>query len=181
MVEWTGLPRRKAEGWQNGNAPVLKTGGRKPLQVRVLHPPLSDGVEKNRKGCKPLVSSNPLPTAKFIFMTFSEYQKLTAKTALYKKVPVLKKIGTNIYPVLGLAGEAGEVAEKVKKMLRNDNGIITTEFKNDLTKELGDVLWYVSQTASEFKIDLDKIASGNIEKLLSRKKRGALHSQGDNR
>ena len=116
-----------------------------------------------------------------LIMTFFEYQKLTAKTALYKKIPALKKIGTSIYTVLGLVGETGEVAEKVKKMLRNDNGVITTEFKDDLTKELGDVLWYVSQTASEFKIDLEKIASGNIEKLLSRKKRGALHGRGDNR
>lgn len=114
-------------------------------------------------------------------MTFSEYQKLTARTALYKKIPVLKKIGACFYTVLGLAGEAGEVAEKVKKMLRDDNGIITREFKEDLTKELGDVLWYVSQTASEFKLDLDKIASGNIEKLFSRKKRGALRGRGDNR
>ncbi len=116
-----------------------------------------------------------------LIMTFSEYQKLTARTALYKKVPALKKIGTGIYPVLGLAGEAGEVVEKVKKMLRDDNGVVTKEFKDDLTKELGDALWYVSQTASEFKIDLDKIASGNIEKLFSRKKRGALHGHGDNR
>jgi NTP pyrophosphatase (non-canonical NTP hydrolase) len=115
-------------------------------------------------------------------VTFSEYQKLTAKTALYKKVPALKKLGQNyIYPVLGLVGEAGEVADKIKKLLRDSNGVATAEFKSDLTKELGDVLWYVSQTASEFKIALDKIASDNIEKLFSRKKRGALHGQGDNR
>lgn len=103
-------------------------------------------------------------------MDFKQYQKLTAKTALYKKIPAVKKAGTSLYTVLGLAGEAGEVAEKIKKMLRNDNGIITKEFKEKLAKELGDVLWYVSQTASEFKLDLDKIASGNIEKLFSRKK-----------
>lgn len=114
-------------------------------------------------------------------MDFKQYQKLTAKTALYKKVPVLKKVGTGLYAVLGLVGEAGEVAEKTKKMLRNDNGVVTKEFKDELAKELGDVLWYVSQTASEFKLDLDKIASGNIEKLFSRQKRGVLHSKGDNR
>ncbi|MDP3710510.1 MAG: nucleoside triphosphate pyrophosphohydrolase family protein [bacterium] len=114
-------------------------------------------------------------------MDFKQYQKLTAKTALYRKVPTLQKIGTELYAVLGLVGEAGEVAEKTKKMLRNDNGVVTKEFKDDLAKELGDVLWYVSQTASEFKLDLDKIALGNIEKLFSRKKRGVLHSKGDNR
>ncbi|MDP3800275.1 MAG: nucleoside triphosphate pyrophosphohydrolase family protein [bacterium] len=109
-------------------------------------------------------------------MDFKEYQNKAKKTAAYSN------IGKNIiYPTLGLVGEAGEVANKVKKILRDDNGVITKEKREDIKKELGDVLWYVSQMATELKFSLDDVAKENIEKLLSRFKKDKIHGNGDNR
>ena len=109
-------------------------------------------------------------------MNFKDYQKKSRKTALYPNR------GKNfVYPTLGLAGEAGEIAEKIKKVFRDDGGKITKEKKEDLEKELGDVLWYLSQIATEVALKLDKIADKNLKKLASRKKRGTLHGSGDNR
>lgn len=111
-----------------------------------------------------------------IFMTFEQYQKQSRETALYPNV------GNNfIYPTLGLVGEAGEVAEKIKKVLRDDNGVVTDQKTEEIKKELGDVLWYVAQVAAELSLSLEDIASHNIEKLSSRKQRGQLHGNGDNR
>lgn len=109
-------------------------------------------------------------------MNFNEYQKLSRKTAIYPSA------GSNwTYPVLGLSGEAGEVAEKFKKIIRDSNGIVTEEHKASIQKELGDVLWYVAQIASELDLDLDAIAAKNIEKLYSRLERGVIQGSGDNR
>ena len=109
-------------------------------------------------------------------MTFEEYQKLSRKTAIYPNQ------GNNlVYTALGLVGESGEVAEKVKKILRDDGGIVNQEKKEEIKKELGDILWYLSQTASELNLSLDEIASHNLEKLFSRKDRGKLSGSGDNR
>jgi len=109
-------------------------------------------------------------------MDFKTYQKKSRKTAIYSN------LGNNfIYPTLGLCGEAGEIAEKIKKVLRDDNGKISKEKKELIAKELGDVLWYISQIATELKIDLDSIAEVNIEKLYSRMKRDKLSGSGDNR
>ncbi len=110
-------------------------------------------------------------------MTFDEYQKTSRATALYPKI-----LGKNfVYPTLGLVGEAGEVAEKVKKVFRDNNGEMDEERRTVIAKELGDVLWYLAQIATELDLSLDTIASENIKKLLSRKKRGTLHGDGDNR
>jgi NTP pyrophosphatase (non-canonical NTP hydrolase) len=109
-------------------------------------------------------------------MTFEEYQKLSRETAIYPE------IGKNfVYPTLGLAGESGEVAEKVKKILRDHKGIIDEEKKKEITKELGDVLWYLSQIASEIGVPLEEVASLNIEKLKSRFDRDKIKGSGDNR
>ncbi|MFC1756482.1 nucleoside triphosphate pyrophosphohydrolase family protein [Patescibacteria group bacterium] len=109
-------------------------------------------------------------------MNFEEYQKKSRKTALYPNV------GDNyIYPVLGLGGETGEISEKTKKIIRDKGGKISEETKKELAKELGDVLWYLSQLASELKLSLNDIAEGNIEKLQSRMKRGKIGGDGDNR
>jgi NTP pyrophosphatase (non-canonical NTP hydrolase) len=95
---------------------------------------------------------------------------------------IYPNIGNNfIYPTLGLCGESGEVAEKVKKIIRDDNGIISEEKKELLKKELGDILWYISNLASELNLSLDNIAITNIEKLLNRQKRNVLSGSGDNR
>ena len=113
-------------------------------------------------------------------MQFSEYQKESRTTALYPRV------GNNfVYPTLGLVGEAGEIAEKVKKLIRDKQTETPEEVsdadKAEIAKELGDVLWYLSQVASEFGIEFEAIAQGNIEKLRSRKERSTLHGDGDNR
>jgi len=109
-------------------------------------------------------------------MHFAEYQILARKTAIYPNQGV-----NPIYPVLGLCGEAGEVAEKMKKVLRDSNGVIDAEKREEFAKELGDVLWYVSNICSELGINLDYVADINIEKLQSRKDRNKLHGSGDNR
>jgi len=109
-------------------------------------------------------------------MTFEEYQKKSRETAIYPNV------GSNyIYPTLGLCGESGEIAEKVKKVLRDGNGTFTVEGLAELKKELGDVIWYISQLASELRFSLDQIAEENIQKLQSRKDRKVLHGSRDNR
>jgi NTP pyrophosphatase (non-canonical NTP hydrolase) len=109
-------------------------------------------------------------------MEFSEYQHESRKTAVY---PV---IGQGfVYPALGLAGESGEVVEKVKKIFRDQHGIIGNEQRQAIAKELGDVLWYLAQLATEFELDFDSIAKDNLAKLLSRQQRGQLQGSGDNR
>jgi len=109
-------------------------------------------------------------------MLISEYQERSRRTATYPGA------GDNIvYPTLGLAGEAGEVAEKVKKLLRDDGGVMSDERRDALAGELGDVLWYVAQVATEAGLDLDEIAQGNLDKLLSRQRRGVLSGSGDSR
>jgi NTP pyrophosphatase (non-canonical NTP hydrolase) len=108
-------------------------------------------------------------------MELSEYQALSRRTAQYPREAWLS------YPALGLAGEAGEVAEHAKKAIRDDGGEITAERRTALSKELGDVLWYVAQLASELGLELDQIASANLEKLLSRQRRGVLSGSGDER
>ena len=109
-------------------------------------------------------------------MHFTEYQELAKWTAIY---PVGYK---KVYPALGLCGEAGEVAEKIKKSIRDgiDYGY-EEEFKAELTKELGDVLWYVAALASDLDISLNEIAENNLLKLASRKKRNKIGGSGDNR
>lgn len=109
-------------------------------------------------------------------MDFKEYQKKSRKTAIYPN-----RDNNFIYTTLGLVGESGEIAEKVKKIIRDKEGVINDETREELNKELGDVLWYLAQTASELKLSLDDIAENNIKKLYSRKKRGKLHGDGDNR
>ena len=86
-----------------------------------------------------------------------------------------------VYPALGLVGEAGEVADKLKKVIRDNGGVLTDPVRDAVAKELGDVLWYVSVLAYEMDYDLNEIAQINIDKLNSRKERGVLSGSGDNR
>jgi len=109
-------------------------------------------------------------------MEFDEYQKIARKTAVYSGA------GKNFaYPALGLCGEAGEVAEKIKRIVRDGRTAITDDETKELSKELGDVLWYVANLAHEVGLNLDNIAKENLEKLESRRERGVLHGSGDNR
>ena len=109
-------------------------------------------------------------------MNFDEYQKLAKSTAIY---PYRYE---TIYPALGLCGEAGEVAEKVKKSIRDGLEFYENNpLKESLTKEFGDVQWYISALASDLDISLNDVAEGNIEKLSSRKKRNMIGGSGDDR
>lgn len=108
-------------------------------------------------------------------LTFNEYQEEAVKTAIY---PDTHKL---IYPTLGLAGEAGEVSEKVKKIVRDKNGRVSDEDKAELAKELGDVLWYIANISADIGIDMNLVAAVNMDKLKSRAERGKLQGSGDNR
>ncbi|MBI2439231.1 MAG: nucleoside triphosphate pyrophosphohydrolase family protein [Candidatus Moranbacteria bacterium] len=109
-------------------------------------------------------------------MNFNEYQEQSRVTAKYPQV------GNNfVYPTLGLSGEAGEVAEKIKKVIRDKNGIVDDNTKEEIKKELGDVLWYVAQLSAELQISLDDVAQSNLKKLYDRMERDVLHGEGDNR
>jgi NTP pyrophosphatase (non-canonical NTP hydrolase) len=120
------------------------------------------------------------PTEEATEITFNDYQELAAKTAVY---PGKDNVGGAMYLALGLGGEAGEVQEKIKKYYRDGipAGIDPDEWIENLTKEVGDVLWYASQLLAQFGVKFSDAAVGNLEKLASRKQRGVLHGSGDNR
>ncbi len=109
-------------------------------------------------------------------MNFTDYQQKAKHTAKY---PI---IGHGvIYPTLGLTNEAGEVAGKIKKIFRDKDGVISEADREALKAELGDVLWYLAQVATELDLSLDEIAEYNIKKLLDRLERGKIKGDGDNR
>ena len=108
-------------------------------------------------------------------MTLNEYQQKALETAVY---PQEFKI---IYPSLGLTSEAGECADKVKKVIRDNGGQFTEEKKYELAKEIGDVLWYCATFANDIGFDLETIGQMNNDKLHSRQERGVLGGSGDNR
>jgi NTP pyrophosphatase (non-canonical NTP hydrolase) len=109
-------------------------------------------------------------------LDFSTYQRRSRATARYPDA------GTNpIYPTLGLCGEAGEVADKVKKVLRDQGGNFSPETVAALELELGDVLWYVAQLATELQLDLNQLAQANLDKLASRAARNVIAGSGDQR
>ena len=86
-----------------------------------------------------------------------------------------------IAQVLGLVGESGEVAEKVKKLIRDDQGKLSEHARQEILKELGDILWYVNAVAILLNSNLEEVAKNNLGKVLSRKTRGTTHGKGDNR
>jgi len=107
-------------------------------------------------------------------MTLNEYQEIAIKEAFYEKDDL-------VYNALGITGEAGEIADSIKKMFRDDGGKLTEERRESLKKELGDVLWYISNMAKKLNISLDDVAKTNIKKIRDRKARGVQHGSGDNR
>lgn len=108
-------------------------------------------------------------------MTFDEYQQEASLTAIYPGEMAI------VYPLIGLCGETGEVAEKIKKVIRDHNGQFTQEVKAEIAKELGDVLWYLSAISSDMGYSLDDVAKMNIAKIRSRNERNSIHGNGDNR
>lgn len=126
--------------------------------------------------CKPIIKKEKINDVIPPRMDFEEFQELALKSAIYPN------IGNNIvYPSLGLAGEAGEVSNKVKKIFRDNNGILSREASLGIGKELGDVLWYVAAMCKELNLDMTKVAIDNIKNLNNRKERGTLKGSGDNR
>jgi len=108
-------------------------------------------------------------------MNFNEYQVAAAKTAIYPEEANI------VYPALGLAGEAGEVSNKVKKIFRDDGSELTPERRAAIGKEIGDILWYCAALATDLDLDLESIAQNNVDFLASRQERGTLKGDGDNR
>lgn len=108
-------------------------------------------------------------------MTLNEYQEKALSTAIYSDNYKI------IYPTLGLTGEAGEVSDKVKKVLRDKDGNFDKETNKQIALELGDVMWYCATLANDLGYTLDDICQMNYDKLQSRKNRDAIHGNGDNR
>jgi NTP pyrophosphatase (non-canonical NTP hydrolase) len=108
--------------------------------------------------------------------TFAIYQRESRKTwsLIYTDHPI-------VYPTLGLTNEAGEVAGKVKKIFRDRGGVISSEDREALKYELGDVLWYLTQICTELDLTLEEVAAANLEKLFDRLERGAIRGDGDHR
>jgi NTP pyrophosphatase (non-canonical NTP hydrolase) len=107
--------------------------------------------------------------------SFVEYQTAAWDLAL----PTTRK--SMHYGVLGLVGEAGEVAEKFKKIIRDDNDVISEEQTQAIGKELGDVLWYVADVCTKLGLSMEDVATMNIEKLQDRARRGVRSGSGDDR
>ena len=128
-------------------------------------------------------------------LSFAEYQERTATTAIYgeqirkilgplaltpeQETPIMTLLRVS-YVSNGL-GEVGEVQGKIKKVIRDSGGVINDERRQQLAGELGDVMWYLSQMASELGLSLSEIAQANLDKLAGRKERGTLQGSGDNR
>lgn len=108
-------------------------------------------------------------------MTLNEYQEKALSTAIYSDNYKI------IYPTLGLTGEAGEVSDKVKKVLRDKDSDFDKETNKQIALELGDVMWYCATLANDLGYTLDDICQMNYDKLQSRKNRDAIHGNGDNR
>lgn len=111
-------------------------------------------------------------------MNFEEYSKLSDKTAQY---PHNTKDETLEYIVLCISGEAGEMANVVKKIIRDDDSVLTEDKLNHLIDELGDVMWYVARLLTKLGLPMSEVLERNLEKLSSRKERGTLGGSGDNR
>lgn len=113
-------------------------------------------------------------------MDFDQFQKECAKTDVGTSVQDVLKPGW-LYYALGVAGESGELMEKIKKHFRDDGGVPTTEFIEAVEKEMGDVLWYMARLGDAFGLSLNQVALANVAKLQSRMDRGKIHGDGDNR
>lgn len=110
-------------------------------------------------------------------MTLDEYQQQALKTVLSTS----DEFKDTLHWVLGINGESGEIAEKIKKIIRDKNSLISQQDKQELGKEIGDVLWYLAVFAHNLGIPLEEIARANLSKLKSRQDRGVLGGTGDNR
>lgn len=113
-------------------------------------------------------------------ITFSEYQQATLASAVYPEAGT-GRVEALSYCGLGLGGETGEVLEHLKKIQRDNSGLVTPERRELLSKELGDVLWYLARVAHELGLEFDTVAVDNLEKLRDRKSRGVIQGEGSTR
>jgi NTP pyrophosphatase (non-canonical NTP hydrolase) len=124
-----------------------------------------------------------------VIKTFDDYQDAAKTTAMYlnKVKEAYPELPTEILKVLGISyaanglGEVGEVQGKVKKIIRDAGGVISEETKLEISKEIGDVMWYIMAICEEFDLRMEDVAQQNYDKLISRKKRGMIGGNGDNR
>lgn len=107
-----------------------------------------------------------------------DYQLFARGTAIYPKQGEILGL---LYTTLGLAGEAGEVADKTKKLLRDKGGVVDDDYLNAVAAELGDVLWYIANICEELGLEMSDVAKYNLYKLYSRMERDKIHGDGDNR
>lgn len=114
-------------------------------------------------------------------MNFNDYQRGTATTAIYPGAGDENSYEGLSYVTLGLVGEAGEIANKVKKIARDDDGFIKNATRAKLADELGDCLWYAAQLATQLGVNLSAAAEQNLAKLSDRANRGVLGGSGDAR
>lgn len=119
---------------------------------------------------------------------FNDYQRMAKTTAKYPgsglgggSIRYTTQAAGLTYTALGLAGEAGEVANTVKKIMRDDNGVLSEDRREQIAAELGDVLWYLAMVAEELYEDLEQIAGRNLEKLADRSDRNVIGGDGDTR
>lgn len=111
-------------------------------------------------------------------MNMSEYAKEARTTAIYPGQGTTTGL---YYATMGLAGEVGEVCNKVKKILRDDNGVLTPKRQAELEGEYGDIFWYIAMSMFEAGLDPAKVMQANLDKLASRQERGVLKGAGDTR
>lgn len=107
-------------------------------------------------------------------MTAKEYEDFMSTSKVYETLPI-------IYPALGLNGEAGEVADKVKKVLRDNKGVFSDKIKKDILKELADTLWYIWATADDMGYTLSDVFETGVKKVKERQETNTVHGSGDNR
>jgi len=144
-------------------------------QLQWLESDYYDGEEYVCIWCNPELEKDEIPKMP---LEMNKYQRIARGTAIYKDLI--------IYPALGLAGEAGEVAEKIKKLIRDKGGIqnllfMEEEDRQAIAKEVGDVLWYCANIAKDLGMTLEDVARINIGKLAKRKEEGTLSGSGDDR
>ncbi|MFZ9078524.1 MAG: nucleoside triphosphate pyrophosphohydrolase family protein [Alphaproteobacteria bacterium] len=108
-------------------------------------------------------------------MNMQDYQTQASKTAIYNDADII------VYPALGLMSEAGEVAGKIKKVLRDNNGHFDPNQREAISHEVGDVLWYLAALCTDLGIGMETIAQRNLDKLNSRMARGVIAGSGDHR
>jgi NTP pyrophosphatase (non-canonical NTP hydrolase) len=136
-------------------------------------------VEPNESGMFRFVREKN-HSSRDVMDSFYTYQEITGETAIYPGA----KVGTYdaiSYLTLGLTGEAGEIANKIKKIARDKQGEVSEDDAAEILKEAGDVLWYLARLCDELGGELSYVAQSNIDKLMDRKERGVIAGSGDNR